>query len=71
MRVAFMTAVVRVVALVCKPWLAPQASEEEAIKAVVIAENKTFQDRNAEAWQALWLHDANVTRTSSSPTGTP
>ena len=40
----------------------PQTSDEEAIKAVVHAQVKAFFDRNFDAWQALWIHDANVTR---------
>jgi tetratricopeptide (TPR) repeat protein len=61
MRVAFIMAVVALFPGLYIP--APQANEEEAIKAVAVAENKTFYDRNADAWQALWLHDAKVTRT--------
>jgi tetratricopeptide (TPR) repeat protein len=60
MRVAFLIAVVALL-----PDLnpaAPQASEEEAIKAVVHAQVKAFYDRNFDAWQALWIHDANVSR---------
>jgi tetratricopeptide (TPR) repeat protein len=39
-----------------------QTGDEEAIKAVVRAETKAWIDRNAEAWQATWLHDATVSR---------
>ena len=61
MRVAFLVAVVALSPGLYTP--APQSTEEEAIKAVVRAQNKAFRARNAEAWQALWVHDANVTRT--------
>ena len=61
MRVAFLMAVVALLSGLYTP--APQANEEEAIKAVVQAQNKAFRARNADAWQALWVHDANVTRT--------
>ena len=61
MRVAFMMAVVALLPGLYTP--APQGSEEEAIKAVLRAQVKAFRARNADAWQALWVHDANVTRT--------
>ena len=61
MRVAFMMALVALFPGLYTP--APQASEEEAIKAVLRAQVKAFRARDADAWQALWVHDAAVTRT--------
>ncbi len=40
-----------------------QSSEEDAITAVLRAATAAFYGRDAEAWQAAWLHDAGTTRT--------
>ena len=61
MRVAFMMAVVALLPGLYTP--APQGSEEEAIKAVALAETNAWRDRDAEAWKSTWLHDASVSRT--------
>ena len=60
MRVAFWVTVVASLPALYTP--APQSTEEEAIKAVVHAVIKAADDRNFDAWQALWIHDPNVTR---------
>jgi len=52
-----------VVSLACGGGLASaQTGDEEAMKAVVRAETKAWIDRNADAWQATWLHDASASR---------
>ena len=38
-----------------------QSAEHEAIKTVLHAETAAFYARDADAWQARWLHDANAT----------
>ena len=38
-----------------------QSAEDEAIKKLLHAETAAFYARNADAWQANWLHDANAT----------
>jgi tetratricopeptide (TPR) repeat protein len=40
-----------------------QTPNDEPLKAVVRAETKAYFDRSFEAWQAGWVHDANVART--------
>ena len=40
-----------------------QSNEDEAIKKVQRDEATTFWARDADAWQATWLHDAKATRT--------
>jgi tetratricopeptide (TPR) repeat protein len=39
-----------------------QSTDEDAIKKALQAETEAFFSLNADAWQAAWLHDANVTR---------
>ncbi|HEY6975869.1 MAG TPA: tetratricopeptide repeat protein [Chitinophagaceae bacterium] len=39
-----------------------QNAEEEAIKKVLLAETQTYFKAQAEAWQALWTHDATTNR---------
>lgn len=41
-----------------------QSMEEDAIKQVLRAEAMAFYNRNADAWQAEWVHDAKATRTT-------
>ena len=38
-----------------------QSAEHEAIKTMLHAETAAFYARDADAWQAKWLHDANAT----------
>ena len=40
-----------------------QSPEEEAIKAVLLAETQAFVDRDADDWQATWLRDNRASRT--------
>ena len=41
--------------------LGAQSAEHEAIKTMLHAETAAFYARDADAWQAQWLHDANAT----------
>ncbi len=40
-----------------------QAPDDDAIKAVIKAETDAYFKRDAEAWQAAWMHDAKASRT--------
>ena len=40
-----------------------QTADEEAIKKTIRTETEAFYSRNAEAWEATWLHETNTTRT--------
>lgn len=40
-----------------------QTSDEEGIKKVIRAETETYYSRNADGWEATWLHEPNITRT--------
>lgn len=40
-----------------------QESDDEAIKAVIRAETTAFYARQADGWEATWLHDAQAART--------
>ena len=40
-----------------------QTTDEEAIKKTIRAETESYYTRNAEAWEATWLHETNATRT--------
>ena len=50
-------------ALAAPAALRAQGADDEALKRVIRAETEAFYARNAEAWQATWLHDAKATRT--------
>ena len=39
-----------------------QLVDEPSIKAVVQAETRAWIERDADAWQATWLHDAAASR---------
>lgn len=43
--------------------LRAQGPDDDAFKRVIRAETEAFYARNADAWQATWLHDAKATRT--------
>ena len=58
MRIISLTLVCTVAALLN---VGAQSAEHEAIKTMLHAETAAFYARDADAWQAQWLHDANAT----------
>ena len=57
MRIISLTLVCTVAALLN---VGAQSAEHEAIKKMLHAETAAFYARDADAWQAQWLHDANA-----------
>jgi len=55
-------AVLCVVAMACSGLASAQLVDEPSIKAVVQAETRAWIERDADAWQATWLHDAAASR---------